>query len=310
MSQTKISIVTTLYKSEGTIGTFITEYLKVLKEIGIEDFEFVIVNDGSPDNSLEKTLEFKKELGDKLKVIDFSRNFGHHIAFFAGMSLATGELIYLADSDLEVDTLNLKKFYEILISNRHLDYIYGYLVKREDRVLGYLSGFFWNLFSVLSGFKFESNITTERLMRKDVSVAITSVGDRNLFMGGIYLWVGFNGQGVEVVRKKLRKESTYSVKKRIKLALDAITSFSERPLYYLFTIGITTTFFSFIYALFLLIRKLLYTEYILSGYTSIMLALSFSIGLNMLCVGLIGVYIGKIFNQVKNRPLYIIKNIY
>ncbi len=310
MLSPEISIVTTLYKSENTIQSFIKSYINVLKDLGISDYEFVVVNDGSPDNSLQKVLELKKELGEKLRVIDFSRNFGHHIAFFAGMKLARGKYVYLSDSDMEVDPDCLRVFYQMIRSNDQVDYVYGYLTKREDGFIGILSMNFWKILSVVSGFRVESNITTERIMKKQICDVITSVGDKNLFMGGIFLWVGFNGIGFEIERKKTRKKTTYSVKKRVKLAIEAITSFSEKPLYYLFGVGMLVVLLSFLYGSFLLIKKILFPEYILTGYTSIMLVLMFSIGLNMLSIGLTGVYVGKIFNQVKNRPLYIIKNIY
>ncbi len=310
MLSPEISIVTTLYRSENTIQSFIKSYIDVLMNLGISDYEFIVVNDGSPDNSLQKVLEFKKDLGDKLKVIDFSRNFGHHNALFAGMMFSKGEYVYLSDSDMEVNPDYLRTFYNIIKNNSNIDFVYGYLTKREDGVIGILSTYFWKFFSFMTGFRFEPNITTERVLKRKVCEAITSVGDKELFMGGIWAWVGFYGIGCEIKRKKMREKSTYSIKKRLLLALNAIVSFSEKPLYYLFFFGILVVTFSIIFAIYLLIKKILFPEYILTGYTSIMLVLIFSIGLNMLSIGLTGIYVGKIFNQVKNRPLFILREIY
>jgi putative glycosyltransferase len=280
-----------------------------LDEIKCTDFEIIVVNDGSPDGSLEKTLQIKNQYVN-IKVIDLSRNFGHHYAFFAGMNYSKGNLVFNIDCDLEVEPKVLKTFYHEVLNNKY-DVVYGYQESRKGNFIEKISGgLFWKLFNYLSETKIPDNILTERLMTRRYVCHLVELGDKNLFLAGLMSWAGFKQKGIAIKKGQRENSSTYSFKKKVSLLIEAISSFSGYPLKLLFKTGIIITFFSFIYGSFLILQKLIYPGKIELGYTSVIVVILFSTGLIIASLGIIGIYIEKIFNQVKNRPLYIIKDIY
>jgi putative glycosyltransferase len=305
----EISIVTSLYRSEKYLEAFIQKCDDIIKEIGFQSYELIAVNDGSPDNSLNKILELKERY-PYIKVIDLSRNFGHHYAFFSGMNYSKGYFVFNIDCDLEVEPKILKKFYDEIQTNRY-DVVYGIQIKRKGRLVEkYFGGLFWKTFNLLSEIKIPENILTERLMTRNYVNNLLQIGDKNLFLAGIMHWTGFNQKGI-LVSKALRSgKSTYSFTKRFKLFVQAVTSFSAYPLKLLFNAGVILTSVSFAYGSFLLIEKLINPKRILPGYTSLIVVILFSTGLIVASLGIIGIYVEKIFNQVRQRPLTIIKNIY
>ncbi len=305
----EISIITSLYRSEKYIGEFVAKCHEALKEIQCSGFEIILVNDGSPDNSLQKSLEIKHDHLN-IKIIDLSRNFGHHYAFFAGMAYSKGDFVFNIDCDLEVDPRILKTFYHELKNNKY-DVVYGYQDSRKGNFMERVSGgFFWKLFNYLSETKIPDNILTERIMTRNYVNHLTLLGDKNLFMAGIMSWAGFKQKGIAIKKGHRKNASTYSFRKKVRLLIEAISSFSGYPLKLLFKTGIIITFLSFIYGSFLILQKVIYPGKVALGYTSIVVVILFSTGLIIASLGIIGIYIEKIFNQVKNRPLYIIKDIY
>jgi putative glycosyltransferase len=305
----EISIVTSLYKSEKYLDEFISKCYETLHEINCSDFEIIVVNDGSPDDSLEKILQIKNQYVN-IKVIDLSRNFGHHYAFFAGMKYSKGNFVFNIDCDLEVKPSVLKTFYHEVL-NKNYDVVYGYQESRKGYFIEKISGrLFWKLFNYLSETKIPDNILTERLMTRKYVCHLVELGDKNLFLAGLMSWAGFKQKGIALKKSQRENSSTYSFNKKVSLLIEAISSFSGYPLKLLFKTGIIITFFSFIYGSLLILQKLIYPGKIELGYTSVIVVILFSTGLIIASLGIIGIYIEKIFNQVKNRPLYIIKDIY
>jgi putative glycosyltransferase len=308
----ELSIVSTLYNSEEYIPILLDNIIKVVDEIGINknSYEIILVDDGSPDNSLKVALdEVKKHPDVNIKIVELSRNFGHHKAIMAGFSNTSGNYVYLTDADLEVSPDYLKTFYN-LIKKENVDVVFGVAKEREGFFIKkYLGGLFWKIFNFFSDTSVPPNITNERIMNRKYIDNLILIKEFNFFIGGIWYWVGFRQIPV-TVEKKLTNKTSYSFIKRIKLALEAVTSFSHKPLYYLFILGLATTFFSLGLLIFLVVRKILYPESILIGYTSLMGIILFSTGLIIMSLGLIALYVGKIFKEAKNRPSYIIKNIY
>lgn len=309
MGAPHISIISTLYRSESFLDEFIEKCYVALKEIECDNFEIVIVNDGSPDNSLRKILQIKKQYPE-IKVIDLSRNFGHHNAFLAGMKYSTGDLVFNIDSDLEVSPMVLVDFYKELMAN-DLDVVYGYQEARKgsysEKLFG---GIFWKAFNMLSESKVPANVLTERLMKRKYVDSLVQCGDKNIFLAGLMYWTGFEQKGIPVKKLQRSSKATYTFSKRLSLLINAMSSFSAYPLKLLFRVGGIITFISLAYAGYLLVRKVLDPKEILSGYTSLIIAILFSTGLIMSSLGIIGIYLEKIFNQVKDRPIYIIKNIH
>jgi len=306
----KISVVTTLYKSKVFLDEFIIEIQIALNQIKCLDYELVFVNDGSPDDSLQHLIERKKEIS-QIKLIDLSRNFGHHYAIQVGLDYASGDYIFLIDNDLETQPRVLVDFYGEMINDLSLDVVYGYQEVRKGMFLERLTGsVFWVLINKLSDTKIPHNILTERLMTKQYVESLLRLQDANVFLGGMMYWVGFNQKGLPI-KKGLRKgASTYSLKRRAELMLQAITSFSGKPLEWLFYFGLTISILSILFIVYLILKKIIYQDDVQLGWTSIVAINVLILGVISTFLGIIGIYIYKIFRQVQGRPNAIIKRVY
>jgi putative glycosyltransferase len=304
----EITIVSTIYRSRPFLERFLDECLQALSNIKCDHFEILLVNDGSPDDSLAYVLERRTDI-PQLVAVDLSRNFGHHSAIQAGLQHARGKLIFLIDCDLEVSPLVLPEFYRKL-HDADCDVVFGYQEARKGGQFERLSGsLFWKGFNFLSDIKIPENILTERIMTRRYTEALLQMGDRNLFLGGMMSWAGFQQIGLPVVKKQRDGRSTYTLMRRIGLMVNAVSSFSAQPLVWLFNIGITITLLSFSFAFYLIFRKLFFDDALL-GFTSVMTVMMLSLGILTTAIGVVGIYLGKVFNQVQNRPTYIIRDIY
>ena len=306
----KLSVVTTLYKSKNFLEIFLKEISSAIETLAIENFELVFVNDGSPDDSVAYLLERKKDIS-QIKIIDLSRNFGHHYAIQAGLNYASGEYVFLIDNDLETPPSILVDFFNEIKKDNTLDVVYGYQEARKGNFIEKKAGsVFWNVINKLSDTKIPHNILTERLMTKQYVNELLRLQDANLFMGGMMYWVGFNQKGIPVKKGQRDGASTYSIKRRAELMLQAITSFSGKPLEWLFYIGISISFFSFLFLIYLATQKIIHQDEVQLGWTSIVAINVLILGIISTFLGLIGIYIYKIFRQVQGRPNVIIKKIY
>jgi len=304
----EISIVSTLYCSRPFLEQFLAGCVQALAEIESRHFEILLVNDGSPDDSLAYVLERKKEI-PQLVVVDLSRNFGHHHAMHAGLQLSRGALVFLIDCDLEVPPSVLREFYK-KYKETGGDLVYGYQEVRKGNWFEQVSGgLFWKGFNLLSETKIPENIVTERIMTRRFVDSLLQMGDRNLFLGGMMSWTGFEQIGLCVGKKQREGPSTYTLMKRIRLMVNAVSSFSAQPLVWLFNAGVVITLLSFAFAAYLVIRKLLFDDTLL-GFTSITALMTLSLGIITTALGLVGIYLGKVFSQVQNRPTYVIRDIF
>jgi putative glycosyltransferase len=306
----KLSVVTTLYKSRPFLDTFLKEILASIQEIKIEDYELIFVNDGSPDDSVRFLLEQKKQ-SPRIKVIDLSRNFGHHYAIQAGLGYASGDFVFLIDNDLETPPSVLVQYYKEIQNDITLDVVYGYQEVRKGNFIEKKAGsIFWILINKLSDTKIPHNILTERLMTKQYVLELLRLQDANLFIGGMMYWVGFNQKGIPIQKGQREGASTYSIKRRAELMLQAITSFSGKPLEWLFYFGLLISVFSVLFLLYIAIQKIIHQDDVQLGWTSIVAINVLILGVISTFLGLIGIYIYKIFRQVQGRPNAIIKKIY
>jgi putative glycosyltransferase len=225
----KLSIVTTVYKSEHFLKGFVTQSLEAVEKAEIDDFELVFVIDGITDQSIALLLN-EKENTPQIKIVELTRNFGHHFAITAGLEQASGEWVFLIDCDLEVSPLVLVDFLNKQ-KEADADVVYGIQKVRKgsalERVLG---GFFWKIFNLLSETPLPPNLMTERLMNRAYVQSLLSLGDKNLFLGGMMHWVGYNQIPLEIEKTPRSGKSSYSLLKRLSLLENAITSFSEYPL--------------------------------------------------------------------------------
>jgi putative glycosyltransferase len=302
----KLSIVTTLYKSAPYVGEFHRRASSAAQGI-TDDYEIVMVDDGSPDDSLAIACAIAK-VDSRVRVVELSRNFGHHKALMTGLDHAHGELCFLIDSDLEENPELLSTFLEKLQASG-ADVVYGYQEDRKggfgERLTGYIA--YW-LFRLLIAFPVPRNHITVRLMRRDYVDSLLMHRERQAVIGGLWLITGFKQIGI-AVDKTSRGPSTYSLLHRWRMLIESVTSFSERPLVAIFYLGIIISMLSLVIGLVLLIRRLFMGQ-VLAGWTSVMISVWFLGGLLILCVGVVGIYISKIFIETKNRPYSIVRKIH
>jgi len=301
-----LSIVTTVYRSKPFLTTFTNEAIDAVAQAGIDDYEIVFVNDGSPDDSRELLIQAKSS-NPHIKIVDLSRNFGHHKAMLAGLAYARGELTFIIDCDLEVRPGVLVRFLDTLRTTQ-ADVVYGVQEKRKGAAVERFGGAaFWKLFNLLSDTAVPANVLSERIMTRRYVKALLSLGDRNIFLGGMMYWTGFQQVAIAVQKNTREGESTYSFRKRLSLLLEAVTSFSTVPLKLVLVMGLSVTLIAILSGITLLIRKLLHPEAILAGFTSIMLITIGMAGIVITVLGIIGLYIARIYTQTQARPLFIVR---
>jgi putative glycosyltransferase len=305
-----ISIVSTIYFSKPFLEEFLIKIKLALNTLKIEDYEIIFVNDGSPDDSLSFLLD-KRKNDSRLKIVDLSRNFGHHYAIQAGLKLAKGNLIFLIDNDLETDPMILIDFYNELIYSEEFDVVYGFQESRKGNFFESVSGqIFWWIINKISDTKIPYNLLTERLMTRKYLDGLLTLEDANLFLAGMMHWVGYNQKGFAVKKGMRKGSSTYTVKRRVELMIQAISSFSGKPLEWLFYFGIFISICSFLFIIYLIIMKLILDNKIEVGWSSLIAVNSLILGIISTFLGIIGIYLFKIFKQVQGRPNAIIKDLY
>jgi|ERR1051326_1521812 putative glycosyltransferase len=301
-----LSIVTTLYHTAPYLEEFYARSLAVAQEL-TRDFEIIFVNDGSPDESLHIALSLY-EKDRRVKVVDLSRNFGHHKAIMAGLAHARGELVFLVDSDLEEEPELLEKFYAELKAQAS-DVVFGVQRKRKGHFFEQISGaLYFKVFNLLSTHPIPTNHVTARLMRKEYVAALLQHQEREFVLSGLWVLAGFNQIPIKVT-KHHHAPSSYSLVRKFSNLVNAITSFSSAPLVFIFYLGCFILLASSLAAIDLIMRKILFGT-LLQGWASLIISIWLLGGLTIFCMGVIGIYLSKIFIEVKHRPYAIIKQVY
>nr|WP_298683743.1 glycosyltransferase family 2 protein [uncultured Dongia sp.] len=302
----KLSIVTTLFKSAPYIDEFYRRAVAAAQQI-TDAFEIIFVNDGSPDESLEKAIKLY-EADPRVVVVDLSRNFGHHKAMMTGLEHASGELIFLIDSDLEEAPEWLLDFHRDIVE-KNVDVVFGQQQKRKGGWFERWSGeIYYSALNILGNVEHPRNIVTTRLMSRRYVDSLLSHRERELVIS--YLWVitGFK-QHARPVQKGTKSASTYSLARRIGLGVMTISSFSDMPLKLAFYTGFFILCGAVVYTAYLLVLRIFLSQ-MLDGWTSVMASIWMLGGLIIFFIGLIGLYLAKIFNEVKQRPYTIVRGIY
>lgn len=303
----KISIVTTLYQSSPYISQFYERITNTVRKIGAE-YEIIFVDDGSPDDSLIVAAEFLKD-DLNITIVELSRNFGHHKAMMTGLEYADGDYILMIDSDLEEAPELLEVYWKKMNENKDTDVVYGKLSQRNGTLWAKLtSGVFYRLLNFLSGEKMPIDIAFSRLATKNYVSNLLRFKETEMYIGGLWHIVGFNQVPVNIT-KKSKGISSYTLRKKIEMLVNAITAFSSMPLRMIFHTGIITTVFSIILSTYFFVRKFLYAE-TPSGWTSLIVLMLLMSGIILSSLGIISIYLSKIFNEVKNRPYTIVKSVY
>lgn len=303
----KLSIVSTLYQSAPYIQEFCKQASSIARQIAGEDYEIILVNDGSPDQSLDIAVSLTKQ-NHHLSVIDLSRNFGHHKAMMTGLSRAQGELIFLIDSDLEEDPSCLLSF-ATHMKKENCDVVYGVQEQRKgDSFERWTGEWFYFLFNKITKLALPKNVLTARLMTRSYVNALLLHREREVFIAGLWHITGFNQKPL-LMHKKSNSATTYTFQEKMSLLINSITSFSNAPLVSIFYIGISLFFISVIYLGYLLVNWMFLAKP-LSGWTSVMASIWLLGSMMISFMGIIGIYLSKIFSETKQRPYTIIKNIY
>lgn len=301
----KLSLVTTLYHSERYVKDFYIKSINSINKI-THDYELIFVDDGSPDSSLNiaKDIQIKDS---RVTVVELSRNFGHHKAVMTGLSYATGDYVFLIDSDLEEDPELLGIFWDELQSS-HADVIYGVQKKRKTKFFEKWMGIiFGKIINYLSGVHIPENVVMIRLMTQRYVKNLLLHTERELVFVGIAALTGFKQKQLEI-DKHCKGQSTYTLRRKISLAINYVTCLSNKPLVYIFYIGFIITCSALSFMCYLLYYRLVFNAAI--GWTSLITSIWLFGGLIILFLGIIGIYLSKIFIEVKNRPYTIIKEIY
>jgi putative glycosyltransferase len=299
----RLSFVTSMYKSASTVKEFCARAAAAAAQLTPE-FEIVVVNDGSPDDSLQLALD-ARDREPRIRVIDLSRNFGHHKALMTGLAHARGELVLLIDCDLEEEPEWLLTFHGVMKASG-ADVVYGVQDTRKGKWFERVTGtVFFRVFNKLLVQPIPENIITVRLMTRRYVRALVSHEDQEVCLAGLWMLTGFDQRPV-TVHKHSRSESSYTVRRRISVLVDAITSFSNRPLLYIFQIGMGVMLLA-VAAAILLIEQSLTGAVGVPGWASIMVSIWFLGGLTIFCIGIIGIYLAKVFTETKRRPYTVVR---
>jgi glycosyltransferase involved in cell wall biosynthesis len=302
-----ISIVIPMYNEELVVKESYQRLKKVADGFK-ETYELVFVNDGSRDRTVAILSEICNS-DARVKLIDFSRNFGHQVAITAGMDYASGEAIVVIDGDLqdppEVIPQMIAKWHE------GYDVVYGKRLERKGDTLfkKITAKFFYRLLKRMTDVDIPVDTGDFRLIDRKVAEALKSVNEKNRYIRGLISWLGFKQIGVEFSRdKRFAGETKYPLKKMLKFAFDAITSFSYKPLKLASYVGFLLSLFSFIYLLIVVYQKF-FTMNTIPGWASILAVNLFFNGIILMILGIIGEYIGRIYDEAKGRPLYVIREL-
>lgn len=301
----ELSVVTMLYRSEPYLREFHRRASAAAAGV-TPRHEIVYVDDGSPDGSAAVAREIASA-DPRVVVVELSRNFGHHPAAVAGLAHARGERVFILDVDLEEQPEWVAGFAAQMEAGG-ADVVYGVSRVRKGtffrRVLG---GAFWKLFNALSDVSVPENPCTVRIMSRRYVDALLTLPDRNLFLAGSYAWLGFR-QEPRPVEKGLRKTaSTYTARRLVALFIEAVTSFTSYPLRLIFGTGVVIAALALLAGTVLVAYKIVHPEAISLGWSSIVVSIWFLGGVVISFLGVIGIYLAKIFNETKGRPLYVVK---
>jgi len=303
----KLSIVATLYKSSAYIGEFCRRAGDEARRLVDGDYEIVLVNDGSPDDSLQLAIGLS-QADPHVVVVDLSRNFGHHKAMMTGLGHAGGDHVFLIDSDLEEEPEWLAGFSEQM-RREGCDVVYGVQESRKGGFFERWSGqWFYRLFQALTGLTLPENIVTARLMTRRYVDALLRHNEREVFMAGLWHTTGFE-QHPQTVRKHSTSESTYTFRHKMSILVNSVTSFSNAPLVGIFYIGVAISCVAVLYTSYLIVHWLFFAKP-LSGWTSVMASIWLLGGFIISFIGVVGIYLSKIFSETKRRPYTVVRQVY
>ena len=302
-----LSVIISCYNEEEAIPLFYKEINKVSKEMDYIDFEFIFVNDGSKDETLNVIKNLRKK-DKRVKYVSFSRNFGKEAAMFAGLEFSNGDYITLMDADLQDPPNLLKEMYR-LITEEGYDCVGTRRVTRkgEPPIRSFFARMFYKIINKMSKIEMVDGARDYRLMTRQMVDSIISLKEYNRYSKGLFSFVGFNTKWLEYENvERVAGETKWSFWKLFIYAIDGICAFSTVPLIMSALIGFIFCIISFIMILFIVVKTLIYGDPV-SGWPSTVCIIFMVSGIQLFCMGIIGEYLAKTYLETKNRPIYIIK---
>lgn len=302
----KIAIVIPSFNEEGNIE-IMAKSIKDTMQVLPYDYEVIFVDDGSSDNTLVKLKELSQSF-DNLFFVELSRNFGHQNALKAGVDIANANAVITMDGDMqhppELIPELLKKWeegYDVVYTRREDDKSNSFIKRKTSKG-------FYSVMNYLSEVKFEPGTADFRLMDEKVVAVFTDFSENELFIRGLVSWLGFKQFALDYIpAERFSGKSKYTMKKMMRFAIQGITSFSTRPLHIAIFLGVGLSLFAFVFYIGYVLYSM-YFGHVISGWASVISTIVFFGGLNLIVLGIIGMYIGKLFIQSKQRPNYLIRS--
>ncbi len=304
----QLSLIVPVYNESSNLDLFYERVLKVLKPLNVS-YEILFIDDGSKDDSLEKLLEIRGR-DSKVKVVQFSRNFGKEIAVSAGLDLAEGKAAIPIDADLQDPPELIPSLIEKWKAG--YDVVYAKRTKRmgESWLKRWTASLFYRLIAKMTNIDIPEDAGDYRLLSRAAVEQLKRLRERHRFMKGLFTWVGFKQTAVFFERDpRYSGKTKWNYWKLWNFAIEGITSFSYIPLQAASYLGLLVSVFAFFYGVFIIVFKLLHGIAV-PGYASLMAAVLFLGGIQLLTLGILGEYIGRIYDEVKQRPLYVIHKTY
>lgn len=305
MTLPRISVVTPVYGCSGSLHELSARLHKVLSAIG-GDYEIFMVNDGSPDDAWAVIQDLAHE-NQRVKGINLSRNFGQHYAITAGLEFAQGDWVIVMDCDLQDVPEEIAKLYRKALEG--YDVVVGQRARRKDKLLKKLgSRMFYKVFAYFTGSRVDNRIGNFGIYRRKVIRGILAMKEQSRSFGLFALWVGFRRIEIEIEHaRRPQGESSYTLRRMLQLATNSIVSHSNKLLHMSVKMGFLLSLMSLTYACWLVTRYFMWGTPV-AGWSSLMVSIYFTTGLIIGSIGVLGIYVGKIFDEVKRRPLYIIES--
>lgn len=307
----KLSLIVPCFNEEDNVEEFYKETVKAFNKVDY-DYEFVFVNDGSKDKTIDKLRKLCKEKTESnITVVSFSRNFGKESAIYAGLKNSVGDYVSIIDADLQQRPEVVLEMMNILDNEPEYDCVAAYQAKRkESKVLSAIKSGFYKVMNMLSEIDLREDASDFRTFTRTMADAIVDMSEYHRFSKGIFSWVGFNTKFIPYdVQERHAGETKWSFTKLIKYAFEGITAFSTKPLKIATYTGMFSTIASLIYLIVVIIQHLFFNIDAFNGYATIVCLILLIGGLQLFCIGITGSYLAKIYVQGKQRPIYIAKEI-
>ncbi len=305
----KLSLVVPCYNESENVAAFCDAVLDSFSDCGYT-YEIVFVDDGSKDATLHELRKLYNAKKCPMQVISFSRNFGKEAAIYAGIQHAKGDYVSLIDADLQQHPSIVRDMVKRLDEEPQYDVVAAYQDRRnEGSVLSFFKKSFYKIINGLSDIDVRSDASDFRTFRRSVADSILSLGEHHRFSKGIFAWVGYSTCFIPyVAAERVAGRSKWGFKKLFNYAIEGITGYSTKPLRIATYLGILTALAAFIYLVTVVIEKLV-SGIDIPGYATTIVLILLLGGMQLVCIGMIGEYVGRIFEQSKHRPIYIAKEI-